>query len=302
MDKYNFGKVNKVALENNFIKALKDDDFKLLVNSLNVADEVKYRYTSSLKEIVEINKTCANCKGLFSCPYDILGLKKQAIVENDIIKFVYQKCAYKEKEDKQKSYLKNIDFYKMPKEINEASFKNIYKDDSRRLEAIKHLKKFYDNYENDKHIKGLYLYGNFGCGKTYLVAALFNELAKKNIKSTIVYFPELLRSLKASFSNTEDNFEDRFDAVKEASLLLLDDIGAEKLSDWARDEVLGVILQYRMEENLPTFFTSNLSLKELEEHLQINKGSADKIKARRIIERIKFLTEEIEMNSVNRRV
>ena len=57
-----------------------------------------------------------------------------------------------------------------------------------------------------------------------------------------------------------------------------------------------------MEENLPTFFTSNLSLKDLEEHLQINKNSADKIKARRIIERIKYLTEEIEMNSVNRRV
>ena len=36
------------------------------------------------------------------------------------------------------------------------------------------------------------------------------------------------------------------------------------------DEVLGVILQYRMEENLPTFFTSNLSLKELEDHLTIS--------------------------------
>ena len=60
MDKYNFGKVNKVALENNFIKALKDDDFKLLVNSLNVADEVKYRYTSTLKEVVEVINNSQN--------------------------------------------------------------------------------------------------------------------------------------------------------------------------------------------------------------------------------------------------
>lgn len=301
MDKYNFGKVNKTLLENNFIKALKDDDFKVLVNSLDVSDEVKYRYTSSLKEIVEINKTCHDCKGLFNCPYEILGLKKQAIVSDNIIKFVYQKCPYKEKEDEKKAYLKNVDLYKMPKEIMEASFKNIYKDDSRRLEVIKYLKEFYDDYTKDKYHKGLYLYGNFGCGKTYLVSALFNELAKKNIRSTIVYFPELLRSLKASFGNSEDNYDERFNVIKEASLLLLDDIGAEKLSDWARDEVLGVILQYRMEEKLPTFFTSNLSLKELEEHLQINKGSADKIKARRIIERIKFLCDDIEMNSINRR-
>ena len=301
MEKYSFGKSDEKKLRDNFIKALKDEDFVKVVNELDVTDEVKYRYTSNLWEIKEINKTCANCKGLDSCPYDIVGLKKTAVANNNIINFMYKKCEYKEKDDKEKEYLKNVYSYKMPKEIREASFKNIYKDDSNRLETIKYLKKFYDSYKKEEKVKGLYLYGNFGCGKTYLVSALFNELAKKNIKSTIIYFPELLRSLKASFSNTEENYEERFDAVKEANLLLLDDIGAEKLSDWARDEVLGVILQYRMEEHLPTFFTSNLSLKELEEHLQIGKSSEDKIKARRIIERIKYLTEELEMNSVNRR-
>ena len=302
MDNYNFGKSNEKVLEDNFIKSLKDDNFVKLVNSLNVADEVKYRYTSSLKEVANCNEICSKCKGLAFCPYDIKGLKKEAVVNDNIISFMYKKCSYKEKSDEEYSFLKNVNVYKMPKEIAGASFKKIYKDDSNRLETIKYLKGFYDHYEKDKNIKGLYLYGNFGCGKTYLVSALFNELAKKGINSTIIYFPEFLRSLKASFGNIEDNYEERFDAVKEANLLLLDDIGAEKLSDWARDEVLGVILQYRMEEHLPTFFTSNLSLKELEDHLQINKSSADKIKARRIIERVKYLTNVIEMNSVNRRV
>ena len=302
MEKYSFGKVDEKALANNFIKALKDEEFVKVVNELNVSDEVKYRYTSNLQEVAEVNKICDKCTGLDNCPFDIIGLKKTAVANNNIINFMYKKCDYKEKDDKEKAYLKNIYSYKMPKEIREASFKNIYKDDSNRLEVIKYLKKFYDSYKKDEKEKGLYLSGNFGCGKTYLISALFNELAKKNIKSTIIYFPELLRSLKASFSNVDDNYEERFDAVKEANLLLLDDIGAEKLTDWARDEVLGVILQYRMEEHLPTFFTSNLSLKELEEHLQINKSSEDKIKARRIIERIKYLTNELEMNSVNRRV
>jgi primosomal protein DnaI len=302
MEKYSFGKVDEKALANNFAKALKDDEFVKVVNSLNVSDEVKVRYTSNLQEIAEVNIICDNCKGLSECPYDIIGLRKVAVANNNVINFMYKKCDYKEKDDKEKEYLNNVYSYKMPKEIREASFKNIYKDDSNRLETIKYLKKFYDSFKKGEKEKGLYLYGNFGCGKTYLISALFNELAKKNIKSTIIYFPELLRSLKASFSNPEENYEERFSAVKEANLLLLDDIGAEKLSDWARDEVLGVILQYRMEEHLPTFFTSNLSLKELEEHLQISKSSEDKIKARRIIERIKYLTEEIEMNSVNRRV
>jgi len=301
MDNYNFGKYNEKALEDNFIKALKDPDFVKVVNSLDVPDKIKYKYTSSLKEIASNIKTCANCKGLAFCPYEIKGVYKDTQVENNVISFVYKNCPYKEKEIKDKAYLKNIYSYKMPKEISNASFKKIYKDDSNRLETIKYLKTFYDNFSKGKYYKGLYLYGNFGCGKTYLISALFNELAKKDIRSTIIYFPEFLRSLKASFNNPEDNYNERFDEVKESPLLLLDDIGAEKISDWARDEVLGVILQYRMEEHLPTFFTSNLSLKELEDHLMITNKADDKVKARRIMERIKYLCEELKMISVNRR-
>ena len=298
----NYAKKNQIFLENNFIKALKDELFVRVVNKLNVADEVKYRYTSELKEVSKCVGICEKCKGLAFCPYDIPGLYKDASVKDERIVFVYKKCPFKEKQDAEKAYLKNVYSYKMPKEISEASFKKIYKDDSNRLEAIKYLKNFYDHYSKVSKVKGLYLYGNFGCGKTYLIAALFNELAKKNVHSTIIYFPEFLRSLKASFNSIENDYNERFDLVKEAPLLLLDDIGAEKLTDWARDEVLGVILQYRMEEHLPTFLTSNLSLKELEMHLQITSSATDKVKARRIIERIKYLMNEIEMISVNRRV
>jgi len=81
----------------------------------------------------------------------------------------------------------------------------------------------------------------------------------------------------------------------------LDDLGAENVTPWARDEILGTILQYRMDNNLTTFFTSNLTIEELEEHLSGKKGELDKVKARRIIERIKQLTTDLELISVNRR-
>ena len=83
--------------------------------------------------------------------------------------------------------------------------------------------------------------------------------------------------------------------------MLLDDIGAENCSAWARDEVLGPILQYRMESHLPTFFTSNLTIEELETSLAATATGVDKVKARRIIERIKQLTVTIELVSENRR-
>ncbi len=60
-----------------------------------------------------------------------------------------------------------------------------------------------------------------------MIAALFNELSKLNVKSIIVYYPELLRSLKESFN---DDFDDRMYKLKTTELLLIDDIGAESVS------------------------------------------------------------------------
>ena len=62
------------------------------------------------------------------------------------------------------------------------------------------------------------------------------------------------------------------------------EIGAEHLTSWSRDEVLEPILQHRMDEELPTFFTSNYTVDELEKHFVVND---EKMKARRIIERVK---------------
>ncbi len=73
----------------------------------------------------------------------------------------------------------------------------------------------------------------------------------------MVHFPTFAVKMKSAISsNTTDQLRDQ---VKSAPVLMLDDIGADTLSPWLRDEVLGVILEYRMQEELPTFFSSNLS-------------------------------------------
>ena len=91
------------------------------------------------------------------------------------------------------------------------------------------------------------------------------------------------------------------DRYTKVPILLLDDIGAESVSDWGRDEVLGTILQARMNNHLTTFFTSNLSLDELEYHLSLSKSGVDKVKSRRIMERIKQLTIQMELITDNKR-
>ena len=70
--------------------------------------------------------------------------------------------------------------------------------DKNRHSAIKWIQNFIKSYEKNPYQKGLYLYGNFGVGKSYFISALFNELAKKDVKSVIVFWPDFLRSLKFS--------------------------------------------------------------------------------------------------------
>ena len=101
--------------------------------------------------------------------------------------------------------------------------------------------------------------------------------------------------------NDDDEYRNRFNYIKTVELLLIDDIGAETTTSWSRDEILGTILQYRMQAKLPTFFTSNFTIQELEEHLSLANNSIEKVKARRIIERIKQLSEVIVMISENKR-
>ena len=113
----------------------------------------------------------------------------------------------------------------------------------------------------------------------------------------MIYFPEALRTLKDDW----DDFGSKIEYLKSVDILLIDDIGAEKVTEWGRDEVLGTILQARMDSKLATFFTSNLNIKELESHLALSNKSDDLVKARRIIERIKQLTNDLELISVNRR-
>ena len=206
---------------------------------------------------------------------------------------------YLKKQLKQDAYQENVYLFEIPKQIKNARMKDIYKDDRGRKEIIKYLIDFLQQYPTTKKQKGLYLNGSFGSGKTYLVAALFNELAKQKVRSALIYYPEFLRSLKESFGNEE--YREKFDRVKKAPLLLLDDIGAENMTPWSRDEVLGPLLQYRMNEELPTFFTSNLTMEELESHLANSNNAVEKVKARRIIERIKELSLDMKLISKNRR-
>ncbi len=289
-------KYDAEALEKNFDEAMSDVNFKNLTSKFDLPKSTLMKHTTSLEESVSELKKCQNCEGLAFCKNKEKGFVFYPEKNGSRLRFDYVACKYKKKELKELE--SSCNFYEMPEALKRASMKNISLDDANRVSAIKWLKNFYDTYEENPHQKGLYLHGSFGSGKTYLLCAMLNELAKKGVDITIVYYPELLRSLKEAF---ETDFATRISKLKRVSILFLDDIGAESLTSWARDEILGTILQYRMDAELPTFFTSNPTIDELENHLATTKNGVEKVKARRIIERVKHLTDNIELISKNRR-
>ena len=284
-------------LKKAYVSAKKNEDFSRLIEKLNAPEELLMQYTSRLEDSAIEYANCTKCKGLLTCANQVEGYACLPVVKNGFIDFKYHSCRYKKKFDKETEYLNNIYAIDIPEAIRNARMKDIYTDDKARYKVIKYLETFIDEPLKGK---GLYLHGNFGCGKTYLLTAAFNEIAKKNVKSAIVFWPEFLKYLKTLF-NKNDGFEEVMNKVSKAPILLIDDIGAENTTSWSRDEILCPILQYRMDEGLKTFFTSNLNLEELEIHLSITKDGADVVKAKRIIERIKQLTIDSEMISKNLR-
>lgn len=286
-------------LKQNYIKKLNNPSFVEVVNTLDLGDDILMRYTSSLEVSACEFENCKHCKGLEYCKNELKGYLYKPNELNGHVNFSYTACSYQQKKEREEAYQKNIELFEVPKNVKSASFQNTTRDDKNRLQISKYFKEFINAYEKCENPKGIYLYGSFGTGKTYLISALFNELAKKNVRSAIVYVPEFLRQLKASF-NTD--YQEKYDYIKTVPLLLLDDLGAENLTPWARDEIIGTLLQYRMEENLPTFFTSNLDLKQLEEHFSATNSGIEKLKARRIIERITYMTREFTLTSKNRRI
>ena len=169
----------------------------------------------------------------------------------------------------------------------------------RRPEILSLMSDFIGNFHSPTK-KGLYVFGDFGVGKSFLLAALAHDLSEKySVATTMIHYPSFVVNVKNAIQSGQVKTE--IDTVKKADILILDDIGAEQHSPWVRDDVLQVILQHRMQENLPTFFTSNFSLADLEKRLSQGKAGDESWQAKRVMERIRFLAKEVHLEGENRR-
>jgi len=113
----------------------------------------------------------------------------------------------------------------------------------------------------------LVLMGTYGCGKTHLAAAIANRRTSRGFPALFVLVPDLLDHLRATFNpHSLTTFDVRFEEIRRTPFLVLDDLGTESATPWAREKLYQVF-DYRYNAQLPTVITTSTPLEELDPRL-----------------------------------
>ena len=217
---------------------------------------------------------------------------------NNEVNILYQETEeYKQKVANSKTTNK-IKTEFVPKRVLTYTFENLSRNKEKGIlatEVIKVCKSILNNQTR----RGIYIYGPTGTGKTYLMGCIYNYFKQNGREPAILYYPEFIRKIKSKISN--NSYDLYIDLIRDEEILIIDDIGAENITEFIRDEVLGPIINHREAEKLPTFFSSNLSIDDLSELLSNGRTTIDKTKALRIVERIHSLSVSHFLDGENER-
>ena len=153
---------------------------------------------------------------------------------------------------------------------------------------MKMAKRFVENWDEfRKNSMGLLLWGYVGTGKSYIAGCIANALLDKGVPVMMTNFARLLNKLTDMYSGDRNAYIDSFNSF---SLLIIDDLGMERNSEFAREQVFNII-DSRYRSQLPMIVTTNLTVDEL-------KNPADLARAR-IYDRVLERCTAIKVNDQN---
>lgn len=279
----------------NHVKALRQNT--QLSELLQEIDDLEIgRKIPLITTYLEQTQMCHQCLSLTSCLLKTNGLTPVLVKEQYDNKYFlqlqYQACHFRHqfKEEVNSAYLV---YTHLPLRFFTHSLRQLEIRENQKkaiVEIVSILKKF-PNLD-----QGIFLYGDSGSGKSYLLAALTNELLARNVQCAYISMPEFVREVKNAIS--QGGLEGKVELLKRVPVLIIDDLGSEPISAFSRDEVLFPILDYRLIDKKPVFFASHMSQKSLEQHFSITqKGDYETAKGKRIVARISQLSSEILINN-----
>ena len=139
---------------------------------------------------------------------------------------------------------------------------------------------FQEAYEAAREFGGqprgwLVLMGPSGCGKTHLAAAIANACLDSGHPAFFMAVPDLLDHLRATFApDSPVSYDELFEQVRNAPVLVLDDLGYHSGTPWAQEKLYQV-LNHRFNSRLPTVIVLSVPLERLDERLQMRLADSD---------------------------
>lgn len=276
-------------------EAIKDPDVQAFLTEN--ADKIdKAMVKNSISTIYEFYSQKKNPSKIMA------GYVPQLFLNGKVIDIRYAPTRSKIVADRKRDARRRLQLIDLPARLQNVELSKIDISDERKP-VLNLIYAFLKDFKHNPHAKGLYLSGDFGVGKTYLLAGLANYVVTNMNKNVIfLHVPTFIAGLASHFDdNSRTSLQEEIRRLSECDLLILDDIGAESLSQWSRDDVLGVILQARMDNVLPTFFSSNLDMEALQSHFEETRNATDPVKARRLMQRVRFLATEVVVSGPDRR-
>lgn len=167
--------------------------------------------------------------------------------------------------------------------------------------AYAYIKRFIDAYSQGQYSKGMWLVGAMGIGKTHLMGAFTNRLVAKNISVRFLSMNQLIKDCHEKIKYNSADLDSFLRNIKTNSeVLIFDDLGTEPITNWSLKTVIYDIFDYRMNNKLPTFVTSNLTIMDYINQVRQGKDVIP-MDATRLEERLTKLMTEVQMGGRNRR-
>lgn len=173
--------------------------------------------------------------------------------------------------------------------LDEMSHWNFAADDGENAKVTEAMRRYVENFPNMvKNGKGLLLWGSVGTGKTFHACEVANALIDAGFRVMVTNFPRISNCIQSTFEKRQEYI----DSMSDYSLLVIDDLGAERASDYMRELVYNVI-DTRYRSGLPLIITTNMSIDELKKPQEVSLS--------RIYDRVLERCFPIHVDGANRR-
>ena len=265
---------SKYSVEDMFKEALENENVKDFIRENEIDDETVNTYRS---ELIQFNTR--------SAAGEQLELAYEKAINYKIIEL-------REQPPKPIQRPKKLKFDELNEVLRGLTFSSL-KVDHYNERLIESLQRLTFSFGEGKHDKGIWVHGQFGRGKTYVLGALANELHARGAEVTFMSLKNFVDTYMAKdFSDKEAYLQE----VAKTEVLILDDVGTEHLSEYGV-KIIYELMANRYAHKRLTFASSNLTILEYQTLLQ----RSNAVDVDRLIERLRHLFVQFKLEGENRR-